>query len=331
MKIFVSWSGERSQKVAEALHIWLPLVLPYTVPWVSKSDIQAGERWSLAVATELQESKFGVICVTRDNVNAPWILFEAGAIAKSMEDGRVIPLLLDLDLKEISGPLAQFQAKKADEDGFRQLIFDLNKVAPVSEPEDRITQRFDLMYSSLKIKLDKIPASGGSKPTRAQGEILEELVSSVRNFEMRFRDVMDEEPNFRRRMKRRFHPGMVMDMTREMSENPSDPIQLLIFFSNFKDEMPWIYELAVELYHSLCAKDATRAKSAQRRLKRAMDMVRHGPFLDMMGGDKMTYMMLREASEFFPMMIMDSTIGDNREGISRPARQRVARTSKQPS
>ena len=324
MKIFVSWSGERSQKLAEALHTWLPLVLPYTVPWVSKSDIQAGERWSLAVATELQESTFGIICVTRDNMNAPWILFESGAIAKSMKDGRVIPLLLDLDLKEISGPLAQFQAKKADEEGFRQLIFDLNKAAPNGEPEDRITQRFDPMFASLRDKLDKIPSTGAHKTARAQGEIMEELVASVRSFEVRFRDVVDEEPNFRRRIRRRIHPGMIMDLTREISENPSDPIGILILYSHFKDEIPWLYEIAVEFYHAIVSNDRIRAKAARVRLKRATDSMRHGPFMDLMIGDKMTHMMLREAADFVPMLFNELGFEDVGDEIEAP-RRRVRR------
>ena len=97
MKIFISWSGERSEAIAKALREWFPLVLHFLQPWLSGSDIEAGERWSIEIAKELENCKFGVICITRENLGSPWILFEAGALAKSMQDGRVIPLLLDLD------------------------------------------------------------------------------------------------------------------------------------------------------------------------------------------------------------------------------------------
>ena len=66
----------------------------------------------LTVAKGLETCNFGVLCITRENLNSPWILFEAGALAESMQDERVIPLLLDLDFKDLSGPLAQFQAKR---------------------------------------------------------------------------------------------------------------------------------------------------------------------------------------------------------------------------
>lgn len=42
MRVFVSWSGERSREVAKAFRDWLPLVLHYAEPWVSDADIEAG-------------------------------------------------------------------------------------------------------------------------------------------------------------------------------------------------------------------------------------------------------------------------------------------------
>ena len=109
MKVFISWSGERSHALAQALHDWIPLVLHNVEPWLSEADIEAGERWAEAVAKELADSNFGIICVTRENVGSPWVLFEAGALAKTMQGSRVIPLLLDLEFTDITGPLAQFQ------------------------------------------------------------------------------------------------------------------------------------------------------------------------------------------------------------------------------
>ncbi len=57
MKVFISWSGERSQALAQAVREWLPMVLYYTEPWLSHSDIEAGERWANVVAKELETSK----------------------------------------------------------------------------------------------------------------------------------------------------------------------------------------------------------------------------------------------------------------------------------
>lgn len=153
MKVFISWSGEQSHVLAKALHEWLPLVLHYTDPWLSQSDINAGERWGVKIAKELEATNFGIICVTKENINSPWILFEAGALAKSMEEGKVIPLLLDIDFKEITGPLAQFQAKKTEKTGISDVIFAINKNSSTAVPDARLHQLFESLWSSLESKI----------------------------------------------------------------------------------------------------------------------------------------------------------------------------------
>jgi hypothetical protein len=125
LRVFISWSGPRSCALAHALRQWLPLVLHYVEPWVSETDIYAGKRWSEVVATELEASNFGVLCVTPQSMSAPWLIFEAGALAKPLE-GFVVPLLLDVDLSDLTGPLAQFQAKKTDRAGVLGLLQSIN-------------------------------------------------------------------------------------------------------------------------------------------------------------------------------------------------------------
>ena len=64
MKIFISWSGEPSGAVGKALRDWLPNVIQVLDPWISKSDIDKGTRWSSEIAEQLQASRVG-ICVFR--------------------------------------------------------------------------------------------------------------------------------------------------------------------------------------------------------------------------------------------------------------------------
>jgi hypothetical protein len=45
MKVFISWSGERSQILAQKLYEWVPMVLQSVTPWLSQADIAAGDRW----------------------------------------------------------------------------------------------------------------------------------------------------------------------------------------------------------------------------------------------------------------------------------------------
>jgi len=84
-KVFISWSGDLSRKVAESLRQWLPGVLQYVKPYFTPDDIEKGARWGPDITKELDQSQVGVICLTRDNLEKPWILFEAGALSKSFD------------------------------------------------------------------------------------------------------------------------------------------------------------------------------------------------------------------------------------------------------
>ncbi|MCL2483300.1 MAG: toll/interleukin-1 receptor domain-containing protein [Propionibacteriaceae bacterium] len=96
MKVFISWSGPLSKKVAQVLKDWIPSVIQAIEPFLSSEDIEKGNRWNTDIARELQESTFGIICVTLENLSAEWLNFEAGALSKTIENTHVAPFLLDV-------------------------------------------------------------------------------------------------------------------------------------------------------------------------------------------------------------------------------------------
>jgi len=77
MKVFLSWSGDLSHKVAIIFRDWLPSVLQFVEPYVSSEDIDKGARWSTDIAKELEESSFGILFITKDNIEAPWVNFDS--------------------------------------------------------------------------------------------------------------------------------------------------------------------------------------------------------------------------------------------------------------
>jgi hypothetical protein len=297
MKVFISWSGERSQALAQGLHDWIPLVLHNVEPWLSQADIEAGDRWAEAVAKELADSNFGIICITHENVGSPWVLFEAGALAKSMQGSKVIPLLLDLDIRDITGPLAQFQAKKVDKTGVSEVINSINQTANHAVPEARAKQLFDALWPEFEKKVAAIPKQPtAAKHTRPQHEILEELVAGVRSLDSRLREVSESAPISARRRHMRFHPMILHEITHMVGRGPGDPIGFLIVASMLRDEVPWLYELGMEAYRAARSGLSEEADKARLQFRKAVELLGHGPFpLEELGTDpKMLHMLMRE-------------------------------------
>lgn len=127
MKIFISWSGDESKDIALILKEWIPSVIQVAEPYVSSEDIDKGARWASDISKELDDSSFGIICLTKSNLNAPWINFEAGALGKKVADGMVCPFLYKIKPSEISGPILQFQSTNSDHrDDVFKLIKSIN-------------------------------------------------------------------------------------------------------------------------------------------------------------------------------------------------------------
>lgn len=293
MKLFISWSGDRSKALALALKDWLPLVLHYVDPWLSEADIEAGQRWADAVAKELEACNFGVLCVTRENLASPWVLFEAGALAKSLDGARVTPLLLDIDFREISGPLAQFQAKKFEKKGVLELVQSLNQNSTQQIPEERYQQLFEALWPEFEKKVAAIPKTPStSKQVRSQVEILEELVEAVRAMEVRIREQPDEPRMLRR--KPRLHPMMIRDLARMVSDKTGDPISVLLVASYFKDDFPWLYEMGAEAYRAVKANNRLEAKRGLNKFIKALELTLHGPFSPEELGGSMRHAHMRE-------------------------------------
>ncbi len=184
MDIFISWSGERSRQVADALYEWIPLVIQAVKPWMSNADIERGDRWSSEIATSLEKCKVGLVCLTPENLHADWIHFEAGALSK-ITGARVVPLLVDLEPTDVDWPLAQFQATRSREkDEVESLMKMINSGLLESEkplPQSVLTSSFSKWWPDLDTKLSVIPKPSMSvQRQRLERELLEEILSLVR-------------------------------------------------------------------------------------------------------------------------------------------------------
>ncbi len=195
LKIFLSWNGVRSKAMAEALRDWLSLALHYAHPSCSQ-EISSGQVWVFELKKRLEECKVGILCITKENTESPWICFEAGAISKTFNDSLVIPLLLDLEISDLSSklPYSHYQVRKTERESMMQVLTDLNAVAEDQIPERRLHELFEMSWPKLEANLAqaraKLPDSSETSIShRDQRAILEDLVGEIRGFEKRLRDI----------------------------------------------------------------------------------------------------------------------------------------------
>lgn len=188
MKIFISWSGERSRAIAAALREWIPRVIQSVRPWYSEEDIDKGARWSSEVGKQLESITLGIICVTPENAEAPWLIFEAGALSRILEKSAVCPFLMDLQPTDLRGPLAQFQATRAEKGDVLKLMHALNRKAVSPIDQAILEEAFDAAWQKLERSLAEIRLRDSSGPhvqKREPADLIPEILERVRSIERR--------------------------------------------------------------------------------------------------------------------------------------------------
>jgi hypothetical protein len=142
MKVFISWSGDRSKQLAEVIHWWLPHVLQFAKPYFTPADIDKGKRWSNDISKELEQSKMGIITMTEENLTSPWIMFEAGRFSiKPDLELTDVPLITELAHNEAD--------KRAIEFLYAGQGIGRPFVAPPNLPPDRLKLLRDAFMATM--------------------------------------------------------------------------------------------------------------------------------------------------------------------------------------
>jgi hypothetical protein len=195
MKIFLSWSGSRSRAVAKALNDWLPRVIQALKPFYSP-EIEKGAKWSGELDDALEGTRFGIVCLTPDCLNSPWIHFESGALSKT-KDAAVWTYLYDLNAGDVPQPLGKFQHTSAERNDTFRLLKSINQRLADSggEPLDEqlLRESFETFWPKLDEQLQQVnelsiaKQSSSTSHTRQRDEraILNEILELVRNQDRR--------------------------------------------------------------------------------------------------------------------------------------------------
>ena len=322
VKVFISWSGDISLKVATVFRDWLPSVIQSIEPYVSSEDIDKGARWSTDIAKELENSTFGILCVTKENIEAPWLSFEAGALSKTMEKSFVSPFLFDIKRSEVQGPILQFQSTIFEKKDIKKLINTLNKACGESGISDaRLEKAFEVWYPTLEKELSELKSknienSDTSIPeeNNNSSEILEEILELSRDNQKLLRNPDDKlyddineikslieeirlknSLNEKRRTKK-YSPMFLDEIIHENIGRDNMPYGFLIVLSCYKEEFPWIYDSGKELLDLIKSDKSNEEKiRSMKTFREIVDYTCSHPIMrDMFLRNKDSAIMLKE-------------------------------------
>jgi hypothetical protein len=192
MKVFISWSGEPSRLLAVALAEWFPKVLQGIEPFVSSKDIDKGATWASELARELEDTDFGIVCLTPENLASPWLHYEAGALAKSVTS-RVCPVLLRVSKDRVASPLDQLQMTALEPADVLHLMESMNKAAGGLIEKHQLAETVDVWWPRLEAEIGAIDVpeadpeeTVGAEPKQPEPlvtEMLSEILRRMRNLE----------------------------------------------------------------------------------------------------------------------------------------------------
>lgn len=196
LRVFISWS-KNSRGVGKALSDAVAEIFDPMVKTFISQEILAGSRGLDIIDTQLNETDFGIICLTKANQSEQWINYEAGALSRQVADKRTRMGVFLIDLpgpEEVNSPLDIFQCKLATFEGFTDLMVSLNELGPnPTLQEANLTKRIDSAWPAVK-KAVEVVQNGkpdvNVKPPKSQAEKVDEMLGLVKAMEASFGDVL---------------------------------------------------------------------------------------------------------------------------------------------
>jgi hypothetical protein len=332
--VFISHDA-RDAELAEAFSKLLKSVSAGMIKTFRSSDkkgtegIDFGDEWYKRLMEALQSTSDVVCLFTERSLERPWILFEAG-VAKGKLGTPVVGVALGVPLSRISaGPFYQFMNMDDSEADLSKLVHQLARRIPNLELDDDVVKLQVAAFKSTEAEILKALTTGGSKKeTKSESEesAIAKLVEEMKGLPSRVAErLLETGDPFRRRRMRRFHPMMLEEML-HTSGDTSDPIGVLMAASLVRDDAPWLYELAMEVYRSLKSGDMKTIKRELERLRRISEVGLKGPFFEELEYSGRDQMVLME----FPRMLQRAVMRTLEAKELQPRRQASQPEPKEP-
>jgi hypothetical protein len=282
--VFISHDS-RDADLAEAFGKLLKSVSAGMIKTFRSSDkkgndgIDFGDEWYRRLMSKLQATSDVVCLFTERSLDRPWILFEAG-VAKGKLGTPVIGIALGVPLNRVTtGPFYQFQNMDDSEADLVKLVNQLARRVPNLELDADVVKSQVQTFKTAETAILKTAAvTGAKKPVQdgTEESAMAKLVEEMKSLPARIAERLDGEPP-RLRKRRRLHP-MMLDEAMHMSNEFGDPIGILMVASLLREDAPWLYELALEVYRAIKSGDAQSLKQEMKRIRISSEVMERGPW-----------------------------------------------------
>jgi hypothetical protein len=266
-----------------------------------RAGIDYGEDWFSKITSTLADASDVVALLTPNSVGRPWILFEAG-FAVGQRGTKVYGIALGVPFaKATSGPFARFQNCEAKEPSLTTVVLELIRRNQSARPREEAVRRQVTAFLNDIEPLLKKRAGGEGNPEEmdatAAAKLFEEVKVMFRDLPSRVEGHLRETGMTRRR--RRFHPVMFDEIFHfATSEEGTSPGAAWLFISSFfRDDLPWLSEIGLQLYRAYQSGDNKQVEEAQNILNQMLRMSRHSRMMMRGPEDDETYMLLRHLPE----------------------------------
>ncbi|MFA4986376.1 MAG: TIR domain-containing protein [Candidatus Brocadiia bacterium] len=178
MKVFICWSGKLGGEVAKVTKAFIENVIQSCTVFVSE-DLEKGATWPLVLTEELAQAGFGIVVITRESANAPWLLFEAGCLTKFGKT-RVCPLLVDIEQREFRMPLSLFQGSRLDREDMEKLLQSINN-GPEKPllTETRLKSSFEAFWQKYEARVTELLKSQKGDTSKEEAPRIEEIAGET--------------------------------------------------------------------------------------------------------------------------------------------------------
>jgi len=309
--VFISHDA-RDAELAEAFSKLLKSISAGMIKTFRSSDkkgtegIDFGEEWFKRLMQQLQSTSDVVCLFTERSLDRPWILFEAG-VAKGKLSTPVVGVALGVPMSRVTaGPFYQFQNMTSSEDDLTKLVNQLaRRVSNLELDADVVKSQVTVFKTTEAAVLSKLAKGHTSEAKEDAEEItVAKLVEEIKALPSRIAERLSESGDVTpRRRIRRIHPMMIEELFRKYGDS-DDPIAILMIASVMRDDAPWLYELALEVYRAAKSGDIGSIEREINRIERFSEIMFRSPFAEEFAlGGKEFQIIVMEFPRFLQRML----------------------------